>query len=160
MGWRVSLFAGICLSLAAPPFRPPGKRRIGKRRRRELLQERERIDAELRALDREQPGATPPPSGAETKPEEAAPQRTAMPGIEVVDQPLFSPPAGQAVTSVERDEFKFTKDFSIKDMTETAPGVFVKQGNGPGTTTSRSAARAPRSDSGSATSRSTRTASR
>ena len=159
MGWRVSLFAGICLSLAAA-FPAAGEAQDREARRRELLQERERIDAELRALDREQPGATPPPSGAETKPEEAAPQPTAMPGIEVVDQPLFSPPAGQAVTSVERDEFKFTKDFSIKDMTETAPASSSSRATGLGTTTSRSAARAPRSDSGSATSRSTRTASR
>ena len=98
-------------------------------RRRLLLEERNRIDQELKALDGGEPAAPPAPPAAEAKPEETSP--TPMPTVEVVDKRLFTPPIGQAVSTVERKQFEYTKDFSVKDLTETAPGVFVKQGNGP-----------------------------
>ncbi|HXJ80759.1 MAG TPA: TonB-dependent receptor [Candidatus Methylomirabilis sp.] len=98
-------------------------------RRQQLLQERDRIDAELKALD--SPEATPAPAPAETESKQAEAPPTTMPTVEVIDNRLFSPPVGQAVSTVERSQFEYTKDFSVKDLTETAPGIFVKQGNGP-----------------------------
>jgi iron complex outermembrane receptor protein len=98
-------------------------------RRRALMEERDRIDRQLKALDSGEPATPPAPAEAEAKPEETSP--TTMPTVEVVDRPLLTPPVGQAVTTVERDKFEYTKSFSVKDLTETAPGIFVKQGNGP-----------------------------
>lgn len=97
-------------------------------RRRQLQQERDRLEKELKELD-EPTAPPPPPPATETKQEEDKP--TTMPPVEVVDKRLFTPPIGQAGTSVERDQFEPTKSFSVKDLTETAPGIFVKQGNGP-----------------------------
>jgi iron complex outermembrane receptor protein len=127
MRWRLSICGVLLLGVGVAVLPAFAQTEDKDARRRELLKERDRIDDELKALDRDQPPA--PPAPQEAKPEEGPP--TTLPAVEVTAKPLLSPPVGQASTTVERDEYKYTKEFSIKDMTETAPGIFVKQGNGP-----------------------------
>ena len=133
MGRLSSLGGGVLVGLLAAFLATAGEADDKETRRTELLRERARIDAELKALDGGQPQAAPEPPGAEAKPETPQPeeQRTAMPGVEVVDKPLLSPPPGQAETTVEREEFKFRRAFSINELTEESPGILSRQGNGP-----------------------------
>lgn len=44
---------------------------------------------------------------------------------------IQSRPAGRAIGSVERDRIDNVTGFSVKEIVEETPGVFLKQGNGP-----------------------------
>jgi len=143
----LTIFGALILGLAVAVLPASGEDEKDARRR-QLLEERDRIDAELKALSSDEAAPAPAPAQAESKQEEAP---TTMPTVEVIDERLFAPPIGQAVTTVERDTFAYTKNFSVKDLTETAMDH--------ATSTCRSGDREPKSGSACATSRCTRTGS-
>lgn len=95
-------------------------------RRAELLRQRERIDAELKALDTpaiETPGQ-PKAIAAEPGDEgEVVVMGRAL--------SLTTKVVGQTVTTVEDQVFRNTPATTIADIVKLAPGVAVTQGNGP-----------------------------
>jgi iron complex outermembrane receptor protein len=103
-------------------------------RRQQLLKQLQAIQNELKALD-EQPTpepAPPPPSPTvtEEKPPELPPVQVTASPLQVTS-PMAAPPVGSTVSTIERDDFEFTRGFSINELYEETPGIFSKQGNGP-----------------------------
>ena len=95
-------------------------------RRAELLRQRERIDAELRALDA--PAAARPsskPSAATGVSDEGEVVVTAR------ALSLTTNVTGQTVTNVDDGAFRNTPATTIADIVKLSPGVAVTQGNGP-----------------------------
>jgi iron complex outermembrane receptor protein len=109
---------------------PPQTPTAADARRQELRKQLETIQSELKALDAQQPGApgSTPPAPTQTAQEEKAPL---LPTVKVLASPTAPPPIGQTVNSVDGDDMKFTRGFSITEFTEDVPGIFSKQGNGP-----------------------------
>jgi iron complex outermembrane receptor protein len=98
-------------------------------RREELLRQLEKIQAELKALDATTPATPPPaPEPPRTVQEEQPP--TLAP-VQVVGSALLAPTPDQASSTVERDDIKWTRGFSINELVEETPGIFAKQSNGP-----------------------------
>ncbi|NGY05552.1 TonB-dependent receptor family protein [Solimonas terrae] len=94
-------------------------------RRAALLQERARIDAELRRLD-----ALPPETATETDPAGAsAAPRDGLETIVVTAHPQA--PAAQTATRVDRAQFAYQPGTSIAEALSLSPGVSFVQGNGP-----------------------------
>lgn len=91
-------------------------------RRVDLLRQRERIDAELRALDAQAP-ANPA----------AAPITRDTSDVVVTARALSltTSVTGQTVTAIDDDAFRMTPATTIADIVKLSPGVVVAQGNGP-----------------------------
>jgi iron complex outermembrane receptor protein len=103
-------------------------------RRKQLLEQMDKIQRELDAIE---PSSAAPAAAtvrAETKP--AQPNKEAVLDTVVVEDGLLTAStapklAGRATSRVERDQISETRAFSIKEMLEETPGVYVSQGNGP-----------------------------
>jgi iron complex outermembrane receptor protein len=124
---RTTLTAGV-LGLVALSSVTSAWAQDKEERRRQLLRQLEAIQNELKALDAptSAPGPTPP-----SPPPTAQEQPPVLPPVQVRATPVIPPPVGSTVNTIERDDFKFTRGFSVNELTEGTPGIFSKQGNGP-----------------------------
>ncbi|MDD5559246.1 TonB-dependent receptor [Candidatus Methylomirabilis sp.] len=104
-------------------------------RRQELLRQLEQIEKELQALDPEEKARAASPASAATASQPVAPPTPGEPlvlePVKVLATRMEEKPVGRAVSTVEQEEIEHARAFSVKELIEVTPGVFLKEGNGP-----------------------------
>lgn len=103
-------------------------------RRQELLRQLEQIEKELATLDGTEGVAATSPTSATPTQREVSPAReqpVALEPVRVLATKMEEQPIGRTVSTVEREDIEHARGFSVKELIEGTPGVFLKEGNGP-----------------------------
>lgn len=103
-------------------------------RRQELLRQLEQIEKELASLDEAEKAEGMPPTPASPAQQEAssAPEQpVALKPVKVLAIQMEEKPVGRAASTVEQEDIEHARAFTVKELIEATPGVFLKEGNGP-----------------------------